>query len=120
MPARRQSHPFRIAVLILFLVIIGAVAVYFFITSRSTDNSQTPIVSKPDKPATPTQADCIMKLPDELKIAQKLMFASYSESILSYKDLLADNTIGGIILMDEVPSTSIAALKTGFKVAPFI
>lgn len=63
---------------------------------------------------------CIQSLPNDMKLAQKLMFAGYPNTLADLPIGSGQSQIGGVILMNEVSGASAAELKRRFSINPLV
>jgi beta-N-acetylhexosaminidase len=80
--------------------------------------SQEPTTPEPEPTKTPLA--CVSELPNKVKVAQKLLFAVYSDQVKSETPILAAAHIGGVIIMTPATAKQIAALKDALSIAPLI
>ncbi len=80
--------------------------------------SQQP--TAPDPTPTKTPLACVADLPNKTKVAQKLLFAVYSNQLKSEIPVLAAAQIGGVIIMTPASAKQIAAFKDALPIPPFI
>ena len=120
-----KIHKPRRALLFLsLLIVLGLVFLAWFQFDANRAPSLPPTSSKPDKQAaTPpkkSQATCIKELPDTTKLGQKIMVAGYADSLDSHATSFAKHQLGGVILMDETPKSTIVTFKSQQPIPPFI
>jgi len=68
----------------------------------------------------PNALACIAALPDDTLVAQKLMFAGYSDQIEASAIAIGGTNIGGVIIMDQSSAEIIDALTSAFSTKPLI
>jgi len=102
------------------MLVIGiAVGWWLFMGDQALKRGQM-LFGGSASPTAASQLACVQKLPDSLKIAQKLMFAGYSDQLAGSTTALALANIGGVIIANQTPATAIAALRQAFWIAPTI
>ena len=112
----------------IIIAIIGIVSAGSGITtwlllpkSPPSNNSAPSSNNQPAKPAVvATPISCVEKLPTDIKIGQKLMFAAYSDRLATETPLLAASKVGGIIVMDQIDKASLDAYTASMAIKPTI
>lgn len=79
-------------------------------------NQQPPVSAPPEQDA----LACVTALPDTVKIGQKLMFAAYAGHLSAETPVLVAAHIGGVIVMDAIPTTQLSDLKASANIPPLI
>lgn len=82
--------------------------------SHTNNTDISTIKPKPDPLA------CVAKLPIIERIGQKLMAAGYASQLTDETSIFSDASLGGIIMMNEVPGDQIAAFREAMPLTPFI
>ena len=82
----------------------------------------TPVPPHTDTPAeiTAKQLACVANMPLSQRIGQKIMLAAYAQSLADETPMLANASIGGIIIMNEIPGDQITAFRKVMQIAPLI
>ncbi len=88
--------------------------------TNSDENTNSSGNNGNNTPPARTAAVCVADLPVSVKIGQKLMFAGYNDQLANQADTFASAYIGGVIIMNETPATTIAQFKNAFSIAPII
>jgi beta-N-acetylhexosaminidase len=109
-------------VIIAVAVCIGIAGVSLFVSSRHSVLSGKPARSSAATSTKPTKTtlECIDALPDSVKIGQKIMVAGYSDLLSEETRVLADQKIGGMIVMDAASAPQLGEFKKAMSVPPFI
>lgn len=125
--SKSMTKKARIATIVSVTTVVAIVAIILaFTTLRSYDKTASTSRQQKDSENTSTaqqqasQFSCIQKLPNQLKLHQKLMVAGYTGQLASQTSFFASANIGGIILMDEVPADQIGPFRSANHIAPFI
>lgn len=116
---RKQRHTqLRIILVLVFIAAIGG----GIVLARQLSYTVPRPSSSPVTPSKPTESafTCTQKLPEAVKIGQKLMVAGYNELLPDETSALANNSVEGIILMDETSENAITTFKKAFSIAPLI
>ncbi len=124
---RKKNTPKKIAILALavLLLTLSGVGSYFasgYLSQRrhaEIGNESQVAQTKPQE-AAPDHAACIAALPSDVKFAQKLMLAVYSDQIAAAIPVASELGVGGVIIMDEISAEHIKQLRDSFEIAPFI
>jgi len=97
--------------------VIGYATLHFTRQPSATHTSDTGTSTMKPKPDPLT---CVAKLPVTERIGQKLMAAGYVSQLADETSIFANASLGGIIMMNEVPSDQIAAFREAMPLTPFI
>ncbi len=103
----------------LFLLTASIAMFIFWFSDDWTSRRAQPATTRPSTTVR-TAFMCVEGLSDEFKIGQKLMAAGYNELIAEQIKPFVEAKLGGVIIMDETPASSITALKAAFTIAPFV
>ena len=125
MPTKRTATNIKHIALVVVLFVLSGLSGYFASMllgeqkqTRDIDEVQV-THSKPTATEPDTKA-CIAALPIDIKLAQKLMFAVYSDQAATIAPVLADIGVGGVIIMDETSADQIGNLLGSFRIKPIV
>lgn len=119
-----KKYLFLIGVLI--ALVSGSVCFYVLQTVMPRDRDLAETTAPPGGSATQEKSGqeeelaCVAAMPLETRIGQKLMAAGYAAWLQRDTAAFSSVTIGGIIIMDEVPAESITALRQAMTIPPII
>lgn len=105
----------------LVVLTIGLVGGWLLFTTQHGSSAGISSGPSQDTPIPPPDTlACIEALPDDVLIAQKLMFAGYSDQIGGQAVLLGNANLGGVIVMDETSPEAIKTLTSAFSITPLL
>jgi beta-N-acetylhexosaminidase len=113
---KHRAVIFLRSVLIILIVLLAAwwiARTFFSVNVRYEPDQQTAI------PEENTLA-CIDALPDNVKIAQKIMVAGYNDQLGAEVPVLANAKVGGIIMMTAATGAQVDDLVKAMTIAPLI
>lgn len=98
-------------------VLATVVVVALLVAGRSL------LVDDPE-PAAPdaaaVQRQCVADLPVDVKLAQKIMLAGFTDTLAAQADAFARYDVGGVILMDAAPADVVSSFVAAQRVPPFV
>lgn len=106
--------------------IIGAVALVLLVAggvvwALVAFEKETPTTTNnPPEPPAKTALQCVEELPNDVLIGQKLMVAVYNTSLDTVQTVVTTRSLNGVIIMEEMPASSIASLVAGSTITPTI
>lgn len=104
--------------LIIIAIVSIALGLVTFLLMRHFEKWSSP--PSVNHPASASQLACIAKLPDDTKLAQKIMVAGYTDTLTDQTALFSETSLGGIILMNELPGPTIKSFTDAQRIAPFV
>lgn len=112
---------YYLAAVLLFIGLVSSgILLYFRNTPISPASTNSPSDEEIAARLKSEKMSCISTLPLETRIGQKLMAAGYAADLANETAAFAGASIGGVIVMDETPGTTITAFREAMPIDPFI
>lgn len=105
---------------VVFLVLIAGVlaAGIAFVLTRNASSPPQPHRKAPA--VSDMAAQCIAKLPLDIKLGQKLMLSATTATLADASSVAAEHYMGGVILMDEASGTAVKAYVAAQPLPPLV